>query len=213
MDPFQSVAHGVGHAPPTVPPMGSAGVGSGHNSPARIHPHGGNVGEDSIEAERNDVWAILQEEVLGSKDPSDANDLGPQAAALVSEAEAGADAANALARPARAQEIHSAGVGRGIPFAHVAFVDGESGEPSFGGALSEDGAAEGIDLDRRDRFVTEDEAGKEATSDACADVDGSHLAAFFGGFTDAGSRSTDPRHPRRDRGPTGRAAPSQRTTA
>jgi hypothetical protein len=136
--------------------MGSAGIGSGNNSISRVIPQGGKVSEDSIGSERKEVWPVFQEDVGGSNCANATPDFRPQAAALSIKASAGAESANILAREARADAIHSAGVGAWIEGSHVAFMDDESWEPAIGGSLTQNRSAIGHPFDGCDVLMSDE---------------------------------------------------------
>jgi hypothetical protein len=102
--------------------------------------------------------------------------VGPQIA-LVSFALSLASDAVRLAREACMQAIHSAGVVGWIEQPNVAFVHAQLGEPSVGGALSQDSAAVWIKFNCSDWGVAEDKIGEQSAACAGKEVEGLHVTA------------------------------------
>jgi hypothetical protein len=96
---------------------------------------------------------------------NDSAGVGPQIT-FVSFALSLASDAVRLARETCMQAIHSAGVFGWIEQPNVDFVHAQAGEPSVGGALSQDSAAVGIKLNCSDWSVSEDEIAEQSAASA-----------------------------------------------
>jgi hypothetical protein len=143
-------------------------IGSSYTAPARIEPQLGKIGEHGVESERNDCCDVFKEQVSRSNDASNADDLGPQAAARTfRNACAISGRANILAREARCDAIHASRVFGWIEQPNISFVHVQVGEPSLCGALAQDLAAVSVPFDSGNWRVSEDEIGKQSAACAC----------------------------------------------
>lgn len=73
------------------------------------------------------------------------------------------------------QAIHSAGVVGWIEQPNVSLVHAQAGEPSVGGALSQDSAAVWIKFNCSDWGVPEDDIGEQSASGTSKEVERSHI--------------------------------------
>jgi hypothetical protein len=163
--PFAIPTSGVGQEPPSISLVRRPAVGSAKASPSRVIPACGQVSENDAQSASKDRCDVLQEQVAGSYDASDSEDLSIQAASRsLTKSSPLSSAAKILARETRCDAIHSARPLGWIPQPHVSFVHVQVGEPSLVSSLPENGAAAGIDLDGADWLVSEDEVRKEPTS-------------------------------------------------
>ena len=80
-----------------------------------------------------------------------------------------------LAREARCEAIHSAGVTGWIEQPNVFFMHAQVGEPSVGGSLTQDPAAVGIKFNCSDWLVAKDEVGEQSAASTGEEVEGSHF--------------------------------------
>ena len=99
-------ALGVGNNPDSVAPVRGTNVCCRYNSPVRIKPQRGKVGEDSVEPSNSEHWAVLNECVLGSYFANDSRHVLPQSAALAVDSGAPACAADVLARKAPRYDVN-----------------------------------------------------------------------------------------------------------
>lgn len=147
--------------------MGRSSIGSSQTDPSRIEPQLGKVSEDDVESrsEINDCCDVLKEQDAGSNCASDADDLGPETASRTFlNASAISGVANVLAREARCDEIHSAGVRGWIEQPDISLVHVQTGEPSLCGSLSEDSAAVLVVFNSNNWGVPEDAVGEQSAS-------------------------------------------------
>jgi hypothetical protein len=166
----------VGKTKPSGSTVPSSGIGSANNTPPDTIPQAGQVPGHSADcACRKEHWAVLQEHEPRSNDASDSHDFAPESTARTSDARTLSSARQVLARPARCDAIHSAGVLFGVPLGDVALVHDESGEPSVSGSGSQDGTAEWDVFDGCDVVPAEEQARVEAAPGSCEEVEGSHI--------------------------------------
>jgi hypothetical protein len=112
-------ADGVGHKPKAIPLMGRSNVGSSHNSPARVIPERGKVGEDSFKSSMNEHWAVLHEDVLGSYFANHPRHVPPHAGALSVKTVALAGDADVLAGKAARNDVNNAAPWSSVKGLHV----------------------------------------------------------------------------------------------
>jgi hypothetical protein len=158
--------------------MGRSSIGSSQTDPSRIEPQLGKISEDDVESrsERNDCCDVLKEQDSGSNNASDADDFGPEAASRTFlNASAISGVANVLAREARCEEIHSAGVRGWIEQPDISLVHVQAGEPSLGGSLAQDSAGVSVPLNSGNWLVPEDEVGEQSAPCSGEQVEGSHV--------------------------------------
>jgi hypothetical protein len=171
--PVASVFVGVGQTPPPMSLVRGSDIGSAQHTPPRIIPERGQVPENHVESAISDSWAVLQHDESWQNDTGHPDNFFPQTGSgSVADACAAASRGYILAREARMQAIHSAGVPGWIEHPHVSFVHVQTGEPCLGGSLAQDGAAVGIPLDGADGLMAEDEVGEESAAGAGEEVEG-----------------------------------------
>jgi hypothetical protein len=73
------LASGVGNNPDSVSAVGRTNVGCRNNSPLRIEPQRGKVGEDNVESSKSEHWAVFNVCVSRSYLPNDSRHVLPHA--------------------------------------------------------------------------------------------------------------------------------------
>jgi hypothetical protein len=102
-----SVAFGVGQKPEALASVGGANVGRGQQTPLRIEPEAGKVGEDVRKPSgSHNVGDVLQEDVAGSNVSDDPRCHRPEVSVIV-KATALACPTEGLAGEAGSDEIHT----------------------------------------------------------------------------------------------------------
>jgi hypothetical protein len=106
---FQSRLVGVGQDEDSLPAVGRSSVGRAETTPLRIEPHLGKVGEDDVEAARDERPDVLDEDVARRHFRDDAREVSPEPAALpVKDSAALASVGDILAGETSRDEIHPA---------------------------------------------------------------------------------------------------------
>ena len=169
--PLQSRAIGVGHEPKPLALVRGANGGRGEQTPLRIEPEVGKVGEDVREPEPNKLGDVLQQDESRSHVTDDPCDVRPEPPIIVNSTLL-PGRAERLAGEAGSDEIHSATpratVEGGEVIPHKSLI-----QPRLAHPLHEDGRCVGVPLNvSHGSYPCHGPQGKLESSVAGAEVQG-----------------------------------------
>jgi hypothetical protein len=145
--------------------MRGTNVDRSHNSPLRIKPERGKVGEHSVKSANNECWAILNECVAGSYFANDPGHVMPHSATLPVKSCTFSCDADVLTRKASSHDVNNSAPRSSVKGLHV-IPNRESRECSIVLSCHKHGLSVGFTLDGADGSMSEQQSGKYAATSA-----------------------------------------------
>lgn len=152
--------------------VGRSNIGRAETTPLRIEPHLGKVGEDEVEAPRDERPDVFDEDVARRHFSDDACEFTPEPAALpVNEPPALASVGDILAGEASRDEIHSSTPQPAVEGGHVA-PDRRWSQLRFFHARRQYGSGMSLPLNVTDRLNANSVKSEGETTGTSEELDG-----------------------------------------
>jgi len=175
---FQLCAVGVSNHEKPGAVMGRSNAGSSKHSPFRIHPHSGQVSENSAKPPRSEHWRVLHKDESRSNLTNDSGHFQPKAGSFAVDSCARSALADVLAGKSSGNDIDTSAPCVPIKSSHVV-PNRESFEHPIPLAVKHDLPRSGIKLNSADGAPSKQVRCQDAAPPSCKKCQLIHFCPFF----------------------------------